>query len=179
VRKTATRLLAQQFWLFGYDIRRPEGNLLVDLGFEKRKPPEGKRITASRYTQCLASGQTVVLWGFGMFLTDPCLGGMYLPRHAIAPRFRGSGELLLDAWDPDDVEALVFPVTVADVQRCQALLIHALSWIFDYETTVLNVCGEPYREGAIQAWKRPCCTAAAVPQTWCTAITAMERVFAV
>jgi hypothetical protein len=34
-------LLHQQCWLWGQDIRRAEGNLLLEYGFERKRPPEG------------------------------------------------------------------------------------------------------------------------------------------
>ena len=40
-------LFSQQIWCWGCDIRRPEGNWLVELGFERMAPPANRESCSS------------------------------------------------------------------------------------------------------------------------------------
>ncbi len=174
IRRQAARLLAQQFWLFGCDIRRGDGNLLLQFGFEKCRPPAGSRVTASRYTCVYPSGRGIILWGFGMYWRDPGLGGVYLPRTAFDPMIRMSTAIPDAAWDPGHIDGLVRPVTVCEVDRSRHLLADALAWIRDYEVAVADLVGTSYREHAVATWKRPCGRAADLPRQWQTVIDALS-----
>lgn len=173
MRHCTTQLLAQQFWLFGFDIRRTEGNLLLHLGFDKHRPPEESRVTASRYTFTFPDDRAVMLWGFGMYWRDPTIGGMFLPRNAVTTLVRASTEMPDDAWDPMHIDSLVAPRTALEIDRCRVLLVDALTWVREYETSVRAIAGAPYRELAVQAWKRPCGPAAELPDRWQRVIDAV------
>lgn len=164
--RLALRLLAQQFWLFGCDIRRAEGNVLLELGFEKHRPPAGSRVTASRYTRVFSDDRAVMLWGFGLYWRDPVLGGLYVPRSEFSPMLRTSSALPLDAWDPDHMDGLSLPCTAQQIERCRILLGDALGWIRDYERAVAALAGNAYRAHAVQAWKRPCGPATELAAQW-------------
>jgi hypothetical protein len=175
-RRLAARLLAQQFWLFGCDIRRAEGNLLLELGFEKHRPPKGSRVTASRYTQLLPDERAVVLWGFGMYWRDPVLGGLYLSRSAFNPQTRAATALPGDAWDPEHIEGLTLPRTALEIDRCRLLLGDVLRWIRDYERAIATLAGTAYRDRAVETWKRPCGPAADLPVQWQAILDAVEAI---
>jgi hypothetical protein len=67
VRRQGRILLNQQCWLWGQDVRRAEGNLLLDFGFERLRAPE--EITgSSQYTLALGKNDFLRLWGFGLFM---------------------------------------------------------------------------------------------------------------
>lgn len=64
-RKYATILLDQQLWCFGCDIRRTAGNLLLEYGFERKRPP-----ISQKGSSCYSlnwQGKQILLWGFGIF----------------------------------------------------------------------------------------------------------------
>lgn len=166
LRRDMTRSLAQQFWLFGCDIRRPLGNLLVAFGFDRCEAPVGSRVTASRYTKVLDTGEALILWGFGLYWSDPHCGDIYLPRHHFAPCVRERAEPPCDAWEPRDIQRLVTPSDKADVLRCQRLVLGVTGWMSAYETFVLRVAGAHYRDQAICAWKKPCGIAAEFAGMW-------------
>jgi hypothetical protein len=174
--RLATRLLAQQFWLFGWDIRRAEGNLLVEFGFQKHRPPDGSRVMASRYTCVFPDQRAVVLWGFGLYWHDPALGGMYLPRSAFSPLVRTCTELPSDAWDPDHIDGLAPARTVLARDRRRILLLDALGWIREYERAVAALAGIAYRSQAVQGWKRPCGAAIELPSQWQGIIDAVAAI---
>jgi hypothetical protein len=165
-RKELKRLLGQQFWLFGRDIRRPEGNLLAALGFEKRKAPIAGTKVPSRYTWRGEHAPTVVLWGFGMLWSDEVLGDVFLSRHSFAPLYRAPGLALPDAWDPGGIDGLMRPVGDLDVRRCQQLVLDAMAWLGAYERFVVAEGGHAYRDEAILAWKWPCGCAASLSGEW-------------
>ena len=170
LRKRATAMLNQQFWIFGFDIRRAEGNLLLADGFTKHRPPAGNPITCSRYSQHLSETEAIALWGFGLYFTCAECGSIFLPRHAISPIYSPESGLNANAWDPDDLVALRQPESKDDMQACRRLLVDALGWVRDYESRVLAEHGEGYRSDVLAAWKRPACAANAIASEWANVI---------
>lgn len=87
--KKGSRLLHTQCWFWGQDIRSPAGNLLVQYGFERFRPPEGVEgssayllaLVPARETSCL------ILWGFGLFYRTEGAGGIFLDRFRFLPRW--------------------------------------------------------------------------------------------
>jgi hypothetical protein len=85
VRRHGAELLHLQCWLWGCDIRRAGGNLLLEYGFSRQRPPSGA-VGSSAYLMALESGTHVVLWGFGAFYGNPAervasiSGGTSLPQ---------------------------------------------------------------------------------------------------
>lgn len=165
-RKLLKRLLGQQFWLFGCDIRRPQGNLLTMLGFEKCTPSTPGTKVPSRYTLSLEHAPTLVLWGFGMLWSDEILGDAFLSRHAFAPMYRSPGRALPDIWEPGGIEGLGRPAGDVETRRCQRLVLDTMTWFGEYERFVVTECGYAYRDEAISAWKWPCGCAASLAGEW-------------
>jgi hypothetical protein len=159
-----TQLTAQQFWLFGCDVRRPEGNVLAELGFRKLKAP-GPGPSPSRYHLTVPSGETIVLWGFGMLWTDPDGHGMFLPRHRFQPRYRHGHEPVPVAWSEAELADLQVPAH-DDCPRCGAMVLDAIDWLIDYEHHIHSCRGFSYREETIAGWTRPLGTAAELPARW-------------
>ena len=176
-RKDLKRLFGQQFWLFGCDIRRPEGNLLATLGFEKRKAPGSTTKAPSRYTWRGDHAPAVTLWGFGMLWSDEFLGDAFLSRHTFAPLYPPAGLEWRDAWEPGAIEGLRTPADEVDSRRCQHLVLDAMAWLGEYERFVVAECGHAYRDEAIAAWKWPCGCAASLAGRWSQARTELEASF--
>ena len=65
--KHAVGLLSQQIWCWGRDILRPEGNWLIEIGFDRMEPPKDHTDCTSVYTRQLATERRIVLRGFGVF----------------------------------------------------------------------------------------------------------------
>ena len=63
-------LLSQQIWCWGRDILRPEGNVLLEQGFERLIAPPDKANKKNIYALSPASGRTVILRGFGIVYID-------------------------------------------------------------------------------------------------------------
>jgi hypothetical protein len=164
LRRTLTRLTAQQFWLFGCDVRRPEGNVLAELGFRKQKAP-GTGPAPSRYHLVVPGGETIVLWGFGLLWTDPDGHGVFLPRHRFQPRYRPGGEPVPPAWSEPELDGLHLPAH-ADCPRCGAMVLAAIDWLIAYEHHIRSCRGLAYRDETMAAWSRPIGTAADLPTRW-------------
>ena len=76
----AVGLLSQQAWCWGRDIQRPEGNWLLEIGFDRIEPPADRKNCSSVYSLQLPRGRCVVLRGFGAFYGDRRRGGLELPE---------------------------------------------------------------------------------------------------
>lgn len=162
VARHGTSLLNQQFWLWGRDIRRPEGNLLLDYGFAKHPPPPGVRVP-SRYELSLPGHRRLTLWGFGLALSDEAEDGLFLGRMKLTPRLTPR---LGDIWEPAALPALGKPTTPAHWARVRTLMEPALGWIADYECWVESNHGTAYRQECLDAWPRAVCQAEETANRW-------------
>ena len=77
----AISLFSQQIWCWGRDIRRKQGNWLLELGFERVRPPAGVEIEDSVYTLKLTENRSIILRGFGVYYCDNAHGAIFLPRY--------------------------------------------------------------------------------------------------
>ena len=163
-RRNGQKLLDRQCWNWGRDILRPEGNLLLEAGFLKRRPPEGE-VGSSCYTLVLPDGDSLMVWGFGLLYATPRKGVVYLNRYQFRPVWLQSETVQEPIWKPDKIPAAQTPpsprvpvdLTVVAVRR-----------IADYEEWVLARCGLEYRRAVLRQWKRHSkrLPPEAVPQAW-------------
>jgi hypothetical protein len=150
-------LLHQQCWQWGYDIRRTEGNLLIEYGFRKTKCPERQ---ATRYSLVAGRGRVIELWGFGFFTGRSVRNGIYVNRYEFLPRHaNASGEI----WEPGPL-AGGKPVTLAGPEL--RLLAGMLRWIARYEDWVLESVGVDYRRQAAAAWGKAHVDPLELPARW-------------
>lgn len=142
-------LFCQQCWLWGRDVRRAEGNALIDYGFSRQRTPEGTK-GSSAYRYDLDSKCSVVLWAFGMFYGDIATGGVYLNRYTFTP-------VLLSCMNdqplPHQPDQLPPPCDNHTNEAVRALFCGALGWIVAYETWVAATLGVPYRQRCVDDWK--------------------------
>ena len=149
--RTGQQLLHRQCWNWGRDIVRPEGNLLLEAGYLRQRPPEGEA-GSSCYTLTLPDGGRLRLWGFGILYGTPQKGGVYLNRYRFRPVWLPAELIQRPIWRPDMIPtrhkspSLRIPVdlTVAAIRR-----------IADYEAWVLAQCGLEYRRAVLRQWNRP------------------------
>lgn len=150
LQQRGAELLHLQCWLWGCDIRRPEGNLLLDYGFSRQRPPAGAA-GSSAYLWTAGSGTIIVLWGFGAFCGSPVNGGVYLRRYEFDPRYVPRIDTRRLPWLPDQVHTAVIPPD-PDVQlRLRQQFTGLLEWIARYETWVRDSCGPEYRRQCTSA----------------------------
>lgn len=163
IRKRGVALFDQQMWLFGCDIRRTEGNALLEYGFQRIRPPQAER-ASSRYELSLPDGGRIFLWAFGLYFSETTLEGLFLRRYEFAPR-------LIDvpgpAWKPEDLPPPRLPRGENEIHQALKLLIEALRWLADYERWALERLGIPYRAACLAAWpKRVTSSPEETPQAW-------------
>lgn len=147
-------LCEQQFWLFGFDIRRGGDNLLLRWGFERQRQGGGG---PTRYLH-EDEDRTVALWGFGL-LWIGAEHSAFLARHGrlyrsgvrAVPRVR-------DAWAAERrlrISGAGDPQLGAD----------ACAWIAEYERWVLETAGREHRVLAL-ASREPCCNPEEIADAW-------------
>jgi hypothetical protein len=165
LRRRGEALLHQQCWCWGQDIRRAEGNLLLQRGFSRTRQPHGAA-GGTRYSLTLAPGRRVSLWGWGLMAADLDLGTLLLGRYAFVPRYSRDWRAGRDAHAPGDVEGLAMAWGGDDWRAAGALLTVALEWTASYEAWVTAVAGAPYRDGVLTAWGHGRDRAATLPGAW-------------
>jgi len=153
----AVGLLSQQCWCWGRDILRPEGNWLLEVGFERIKPPPKRDDCSSVYRLELDGGRSVTLRGFGVFFSDRNWGGVFLPRYEFTPRFTPQFTLDCLPWTVSDLPTLRKP-TADERSLCARLTLDLVDWIRSYEVNVIRCLGLEYRQATLSNWnddKRP------------------------
>ena len=143
-------LLHQQCWNWGRDIVRPEGNLLLEAGFLKRRPPEGEA-GSSCYTLALPGGDSLRLWGFGLLYGTLHKGGVYLNRYRFRPVWLPSEAIRGPIWKPGMIPAGQAPPSL---RIPVDLTVAAIRGVADYEEWVLAHCGLEYRRAVLRQWKQ-------------------------
>ncbi|MFQ3663564.1 MAG: hypothetical protein SNJ69_14380 [Chloroflexaceae bacterium] len=147
-----TKLLTQQCWYWGCDVRRPEGNLLLALGFERTRPPAGVE-GSTLYTLEPAPGEQLILWSFGVFFGRAGTGGLFLNRFRFEPLLTEQAALPPAIWQIEQLPTL-FRAGDADRARLSDLLGDLLRRVVTYELTVLAAQGLAYREACLARWSR-------------------------
>lgn len=142
-RRWTAGLFDQQLWCFGRDIKRADGNILLDLGMCVSRTADAER-GSSVYTAAVEPGGNVCLWGFGALYSEPGLGGVFLRRYDFAPRLTPL-ESGIAIHDPRGLGPLVNPVSTADQLRMRTLLPRLVGWFAKYEHWIAEYFGSEYR----------------------------------
>lgn len=155
-------LLNQQCWLWGQDIKRAEGNLLLLYGFERLRPPDGLS-GSSQYTLSLPGNLNVRLWGFGIYFGAE--SGIFLNRFEFIPR----EARMADLWQAREMTGL-------PRARSFSLLVQMLRWIGAYEAWVLRSFGPEYRKSCLCGWQGPATKRPdLIPKAWNELALLVER----
>ena len=161
-----SRLVKQQFWFFGWDIRRPVGNLLLELGFQRTPNPDATRAGSTRYHAELSSGDTVTLWGFGVCWSTPDRGSIYVSRLKPEPIYLETCNLIPEAWQADIVNTFNRAGSPRERVIVDDLTLRLVNWVIAYETEIFQRCGDDYRQQAIAAWRDPLGDPLTLLQSW-------------
>lgn len=166
-KKRGAALLHQQCWCFGFDVRRKvhgtRANLLLELGFDRVPPPEGK-LGATTYQWHGDEGTTVTLWGFGMCFGDEH-GGIFVSRFAFWPRI-GPVAAPPQAYSPAHLNDFRASRRLDECNSALGYFAKALLWLADYERQVALVAGQTHREQALTAWRHGVSKANETPNHW-------------
>ena len=133
-----------QMWCFGCDIKRKEGNLLLDFGFRKEFPA-AIELGSSRYSLHIEECGCLYLWGFAALLlcSADCL---CLKRYEKSPRYGNSNSSPFVCWRPNDLPQLSFPKDHNQCDRATELLSRIAQLFLSYEEYVLKVTPPSYRK---------------------------------
>ncbi len=166
--RQAVSLFSQQVWCWGRDILRPEGNWLLEIGFDRIEPPADYENCSSVYTLALSRGRCVVPRGFGVFYGDDQRGGIFLPRFTFQPRYTTQATLARPPWSDTDLPTLNAP-TESQQQACATLTVDLIDWIHRYEVNIVEQLGIEYRRSTLLDWDngtRPVVPAENVASAW-------------
>jgi hypothetical protein len=156
LRRQGTLQLNQQCWVWGQDVRRAEGNLLLEFGFVRRRSEDGSH-ASSQYTLEVRDGMCLRLWGYGLYFGEIEGRGIYLNRFEFMPRRAVSDG---ERWH--SVNEFAELGAAADT----ALLEDALYAIADYERWVLRSYGVAYRMACLAGWSKRQLAPAASSADW-------------
>ncbi len=150
LRREVTPLLDQQFWLLGCDVKYPQGNLLLELGFERARPPEGLK-AATQYQAALSEGR-LKLWGFGFwYARQNSSWGVQVRRSEFAPRLCALSEPI---WRSEDLPPAHLPTAPDQAAYTWHCLNVVFTWFAEYETFILQRCGKEYRRHCLSQWTK-------------------------
>ena len=145
--------MEQQVWCWGRDVECPDGNLLMQFGFERHRDNETiERSTCYRMDK---DNLHVCLWGFGMFFGSRELGGLYLDRFEFCPGWAPVESLALEIHWPDELPLFARPRGASQWLRARKLWKLSLRWIADYESWVRKNFDANYRRQCVGSWLRP------------------------
>jgi hypothetical protein len=161
----AAVLLDQQMWCWGRDIVRSEGNLLLQFGFRKERPPANTS-GCSAYVLTPFPGCQMILWGFGLFFGLASSGGLFLRRYEFNPVWTRLPALPVIVWRPEGLPAFQPPRSIPEQNCTQRLLTAAVRWIAGYEQWVLDMAGVEYRRLCLREWHKRIIPAERVPDEW-------------
>ena len=162
LRNRGARLLNQQFWLWGQDVRRSDGNLLRDYGFVHFRPPQG---TQGSHAYLLGGGR-LTLWGFGLIARWGDGPEIYVGRFRFEPRFRQGACTLAEVFLPTQLAPLASPRGEMEWQTALSALAATAAWIAAYERWVAARVGDGYRAVCLSRWSRATCAADEIAPIW-------------
>lgn len=157
-------LLHQQCWCWGRDIRRSEGNLLLEYGFERVRPP-ATIAGSSRYCRTCEQSK-LYLWGFGVAFVQQDGAAIYINRYNFVPRWLNVEISLDHVWAAEQLAAFAPPDPVRLRRRTRRLLKRAMLEFAGYEAWVLNGYGVWYRREALREWHLPAVLPERLPEEW-------------
>ncbi|WP_417734845.1 hypothetical protein [Rosistilla oblonga] len=167
-RAWATGLLSQQIWCWGQDVKRPEGNWLLEIGFDRTTPPEHRKECSSVYTLAFNDRTRITLRGFGIYIGDDLRGGMFIERYGFTPKYSSKSRLECPPWSTNDLPDFQFP-DAPQRDPTAMLLLDLLDWIRQYELEVVKRLGIDYRRNTLIQWnngKRPFIPAEQIASSW-------------
>lgn len=153
LRRRGRILLNQQLWLWGQDIRRQEGNALIEYGFARIRPPEGVK-GSNTYVYHPAPGVVVTLWAFGLSYAQADRGVIFLPRFTFTPQLVAAETPPGVVWSALQLPARRTPRGAREWARAHRLFIPALRWIAAYECWIAGKRGPAYRRACVEAWPK-------------------------
>ena len=171
VRQRGQKLLNQQFWLWGQDVRHAP-NLLARYGFVHYRLPPGR---AGSPVYVLGDDE-IALWGFELLAQFAGQPPIYVNRFCCEPRLPCDGVTPQDVWLPEHLGLLHVPATPAVWQASLGVLAQVLRWIITYEDWIATAAEPGYRMECLARWPRTVCQAGEIIPAWERMANACEHV---
>jgi hypothetical protein len=171
MRHRGQKLLNQQFWLWGQDVRHAP-NLLAKRGFSHHRPPQGN---AGSPVYILGDGE-IVLWGFGLLAQVAGQQPIYVNRFCCEPRLPRAGVTPQEVWLPEHLGTLQVPASPDAWSRSLEAFAQVLRWIITYEQWIATAAAPGYRDDCLARWPRTLCPATKIVPAWQQLVDACDHV---
>ena len=159
------RLIDQQFWRWGCDVKHASGNLLVQFGFRRIPPPSSDSSKSSVYLLELDPYTRITLRGSAVFYGNDDLGGLLIRRFDSQPYRTPLAHLEELPHTPDCLPPLE-RFNNAD-RHWRELASGLFRWIAQYEARIIGEYGTPYVEQTLKLRdKRPVVAVSASESEW-------------
>lgn len=173
-RRWLAELFDQEMWCLGRDIVRSKGNVLLNLGMCRYRPPQSTD-GSTLYCAAIEPGGQIFLWGFGAMYAEPGFGGVFLRRYDFAPKLTNR-DSAIGVYDADHLGRLIHPSTAKDWERLRRLLPPLFGWFAKYEHWISETLGTRYRQDCLSARNKPALVdPKAMANSWERAIKACSR----
>jgi hypothetical protein len=133
-----------QMWCFGCDIRRIEGNLLIEYGYERHRAPTGS-YGSSHYVLPLGADTHLHLLGFGLIL-HVADTGIVLKRHDKLPRLVTHWNVIPQLFEPHQLPTATIPHSIEDITTATHLLTLLTNELSKYEKFVSSSVDSHYAQ---------------------------------
>jgi hypothetical protein len=140
-------LLHQQLYVIGRDIVSRHGNLLLRIGCSQTQSPIPG--IPSTYTICLGRKSRLALRGFGVFVGDDSIGGVFIHRYTFEPRWMPSSRFSPIPWLPSEMPRTRCSRYRAEKEHASELLKRMIAWFIEYESWVERLLGVHFRIGQL------------------------------
>lgn len=155
-------LISHQGWLWGKDVRCPEGNRLIAYGFERMPAPAEGVDCTTRY-QLLTPDRTILLWSWGYTIYCPDWSeAIHVSRGGSGVHGVSLADFVTPCWSYDDVKKR-WKALASD---CQRFVPEVLAWPAEFERWVQRSIGPEQREQELRDWKNARRFAARLPTHW-------------
>lgn len=160
-RRALAGLLHQQCWLWGCDVRRREGNLLVGYGVHRIPPPAGT-VGTSAYRARIDDETSLSLWGFGVALVPSRGDALFLERYTPCPQAVAVADTLARTWHVQQLPAR----TPHDAPQAWWRLLCVFDWMAAYEHWVMQTAGPQWRQRCLHGWEPAVTRASGTSRAW-------------
>jgi len=165
-RRQLRRLLNQQCWCWGQDIRRPAGNLLIEYGVCRSRAAASASGRCSRYMGTEPGESRIWLWGFGLIYSRAGVGAIYLDRYDADMAFSRDADAGAEVYQHADVAGFAPPATPGEHDDWCVLFAAVAAWIARYERWVVRREGIGYRASVLAGWRELAAPAGTVATEW-------------
>lgn len=147
IEQIGKELLHQQLYVIGRDIVSKHGNLLLKYGCSRMQSPIPG--IPSVYSTSLGQSTCLVMRGFGVFVGDDSIGGIFVHRYTFEPRWMPSSRFAPMAWVPGEMPRTRRSRYRAERVLATSLMKRMIAWFVEYEHWIDEMLGAHFRIGQL------------------------------